>query len=91
MIGFTIRRKQPGEQYDFYARLERGIGSILEVDTAGNQTEHQTINASVRYDARHTVGEYVRIDGDLSAYQIHSIDEIGRQKWQTLTLRRETV
>ncbi len=75
------------DTFEFYARLEGGVGSILEADEEGNQTELQTVNMTVRYDARFRVGDWVRIADDFSfVYEIQSIDEVGRRKWQTLTM-----
>ena len=78
------RRVNP---FDFYGRLEGGVGSVLEVDSDDNQTEVQTVSLTCRYDSRFEVGDWITI-GDLPDFnfQIQSIDNIGRQKWQSLTL-----
>ena len=70
--------------FEFYGRLESGSGTTLE-----DGIEVQTVEMICRFDSRHAIGDYVDVTGD-SAYNyvITDIDYIGRQKWQTLTMKR---
>ena len=93
--GFTLSallEQTAGATFEFYARLEGGVGSILEADEEGNQTELQTVNMTVRHDNRFRVGDWIAIpeQPDLG-YQIHSVENVGRLKWQTLTLKQEAL
>ncbi len=91
--GFTIAGVQaPGPAFDFYGRLEGGVGSLLEVDEDGTQTEVQTALMTVRHDNRFRVGDWIAIlEQPDFGYQIHSIENVGRLKWQTLTLKQEAL
>ena len=80
----------PATAFDFWGRIEpESPGSVLEIDSDGNATEVQTIELVCRYNGGHLVGRYVEITTDPDHnYLITSIDEIGRRKWQRLTLKR---
>ncbi len=86
----TAPSAQPDTSFEFYGRLESGVGSVLEVDSEGNQIEVQTVNLTCRYDARFRVGDWLSIS-DLSDYRfrIFNIENTGRRKWQTMSLRQE--
>ena len=84
---------EPQEQqggFEFWGRMESGEGSILEIDSEGNQTQVNTVNLTCRYNEALEVGSYVIVEGFRDrAFQIYSTDRIGRQKWMVLTLKQE--
>ncbi len=95
--GFSLQIEQsaaPTEgaetRFDFYARLDSGAEGELQQALQGliTETQTQTLQATVRYDSRFRIGEYINIPGDFEVYnfRIQAIENMGRQKWQKLTL-----
>ena len=77
--------------FEFWGRLDGGLGASIETDAQGAITEIEVASLTCRYDERHKVGQYIWVDGEDDVnYQIESINNVGRRKWQAMVLKRRS-